>query len=83
MRWVIGGRAPMGRAASASQMGRFETEWLARPENLVALAKLSGQWIDTVHQRRPPIKLIRVRRCSEGVASSTAAMGGWEDEDRS
>ena len=23
MRWVVGGRAPMGQAASASQMGRF------------------------------------------------------------
>ena len=32
MRWVVGGGAPMGRAASASQMGRFETEWLVRPE---------------------------------------------------
>ena len=54
MRWVVGGRAITGRAASASQMGRFETEWLARPENLAALADLPGQWIDTVHQRRPP-----------------------------
>ena len=26
MRWVVGGRAPMGQAASTSQMGRFETE---------------------------------------------------------
>src|SRR6202521_1238308 len=25
-RWVVGGGAPIGRAASASQMGRFETE---------------------------------------------------------
>ena len=32
MRWVVGGKAPMDRAASASQMGRFETEWLAGPE---------------------------------------------------
>src|ERR1700680_2599423 len=32
MRWVVGG--PMDRAASASQMGRFETEWLTGPENL-------------------------------------------------
>jgi hypothetical protein len=32
MRWVVGGRAPMGQAASASQMGRFETGWLTRPE---------------------------------------------------
>src|SRR5437879_4969312 len=57
MRWVVGGGAPMGRAASANQMGRFETKWLARPENLAALADLPGGWIDAVHQRRPP-KLI-------------------------
>src|ERR1700738_4121383 len=54
MRWVVGGRAPMGQAASTSQMGRFETEWLARPENLAALADLSGLWIDAVHKWRPP-----------------------------
>jgi Transposase DDE domain group 1 len=54
MRWVVGGRAPMGLAASASQMGRFETEWLTRPENLATLADLPGQWIDTVHRRRRP-----------------------------
>jgi hypothetical protein len=54
MRWVVGGRAPMGQAASASQMGRFETEWLAQPENLAALTDLPGRWIDKVHTRRPP-----------------------------
>src|SRR5947209_8654095 len=54
MRWVVGGRAPMGQAASASQMDRFETDWLTRPENFATLADLSGQWIDTVHRRRPP-----------------------------
>src|SRR3954463_12743576 len=54
MRWVVGDRAITGSAASASQMGRFETEWLARPENLAALADLAGHWIDTVHRRRRP-----------------------------
>ena len=54
MRWVVGDRAITGCAASASQMGRFETEWLARPENLTALADLPGRWIDKVHTRRPP-----------------------------
>src|SRR6202049_3754826 len=58
MRWVVGDRAVTGRAASASQMGRFETEWLARPENLAALADLPGQWIDAVHQRRPPNMIV-------------------------
>ncbi len=54
MRWIVGGGAPMGRAASASQMGRFETEWLARRGNFAALADLPGHWIDAVHQRRRP-----------------------------
>src|SRR5712671_4467289 len=42
IRWVVGGAAPMGRAASASQMGRFETEWLVRSDNVAALADLPG-----------------------------------------
>jgi hypothetical protein len=54
MRWVVGDRAIAGTAASASQMGRFETKWLSRPENLAALGDLPGQWIDAVHQRRQP-----------------------------
>jgi hypothetical protein len=58
MRWVVGDRAITGYAASASQMGRFETKWLCRPENLAALADLLGQWIDKVHQRRPPKMIV-------------------------
>jgi Transposase DDE domain group 1 len=54
MRWIVGGKATKGVAASPSQMGRFETQWLAATGNLSALADLSGQWIDTVHERRPP-----------------------------
>src|ERR1700675_2671919 len=54
MRWVVGDRAITGYAASASQMGRFETKWLCRSENLAALADLPGQWIDKVPQRRSP-----------------------------
>jgi hypothetical protein len=58
MRWVVGDRAITGYAASASQMGRFETTWLCRRENLAALADLPGQWIDKVHQRRPPKMIV-------------------------
>ena len=58
MRWVVGDRAMTGCAASASQMGRFETKWLSRPENLAALADLPGRWIDKVHQRRPPKTIV-------------------------
>src|SRR5271163_2837007 len=54
MRWIVGGKAAQGCAASPSQMGRFEAKWLATDKNLSALADLSGQWIDLVHGRRPP-----------------------------
>jgi Transposase DDE domain group 1 len=58
IRWVVGDRAISGSAASASQMGRFETRWLSRPENLTALADLPGQWIDKVRRRRGPKTVI-------------------------
>ena len=54
MRWIVGGKAAQRSAASPSQMGRFETQWLAAPKNFAALAHLSGQWIDLMHGRRPP-----------------------------
>jgi hypothetical protein len=54
MRWIVGGRAVTKQAASASQMGRFETAFLASDANLVTLADLSRRWIDRVHGRRPP-----------------------------
>ncbi len=53
MRWIVGGKAASGRAASASQMGRFETKWLTAEKNLSALSNLSGQWINRVQAHRP------------------------------
>jgi hypothetical protein len=53
MRWIVGGKAALGHAASASQMGRFETRWLTAEKNISALANLSGQWIDRVQAHRP------------------------------
>jgi hypothetical protein len=75
MRWVVGDGAIAGFAASASQMGRFETKWLCRPENLAALADLPGQWIDKVQQRRPPkiIVLDWIRARARLTASRKAA----------
>jgi hypothetical protein len=58
MRWVVGDRAVTLSAASASQMGGLETQWLSRPENLAALADLPGQWIDRVHQRGPSKRIV-------------------------
>lgn len=39
MRWIVGGKAVERKAASTSQMGRFETEWPASDENLAALTE--------------------------------------------
>lgn len=54
MRRVVGVRAVKHGAASASAMGRFETQMLTQPENLTALADLPGRWIDAVHDRQSP-----------------------------
>ena len=58
MRWIVGGKAAKGRAASPSQMGRFETRWLAAPENLRTLADLPGRWIDAVRRCRSSEEII-------------------------
>ena len=58
MRAIVGREGLDQPAASTSQMGRFETEWLATEANLAALAALSGAWIDRVHARRPPDGII-------------------------
>lgn len=51
MRQVVGERAFNAQAASATQMGRFETGTLAMTENRTALADLNGQWIERFHDR--------------------------------
>jgi hypothetical protein len=45
-------------AASATQMGRFETAWLPDGPNLAALGDLAGAWIDRVHARRPQTTIV-------------------------
>src|ERR1700675_1245590 len=81
MRWVVGGGAPMGRAASASQMGRFETAWPGQPGDFAALADLPGQWIDTTHQRRPPKTIVLDMDSSEsptyGAQEGSAYKGNF------
>jgi hypothetical protein len=75
MRWVVGGRAPVGQAASASQMGRFETEGLTRPENFSTLADLPSQWIDkrTSGARRGSSCSTWIRARARPMASRKAA----------
>jgi Transposase DDE domain group 1 len=58
MRAVVGRTGLDRQAASTSQMGRFETGWLASEANLTALADLCGAWIDRVHARRPQTTIV-------------------------
>src|SRR3954454_1432747 len=58
MRAIVGREGLERPGASRSEVGRFETGWLATEANLDALAKLSGAWIDRVHGRRPPDGII-------------------------
>jgi hypothetical protein len=75
--WVVGGKAAHGRAASPSQMGRFETQWLATDKNLSALADLSGQWIELVHARRPPRGTVLDMDSSESPTHGEQEMSVW------
>jgi hypothetical protein len=58
VRTVVGGRAKDRRAASTSEMARFETETLGTKEKLKRLMDLSGRWIDQTHHHRKLTKLI-------------------------
>ncbi len=68
MRAIVDRKGLDRHAASTSQMGRFETEWLATRENLAALTNLSGIWIDRVHDRKKPKIIILDMDSSESPA---------------
>ena len=77
MRWIVGGKAASDAAASPSQMGRFETRWLTAKKNLSALADLSGQWIDSVHGRRPPKGVVLDMDSSVSPTHGEQEMSVW------
>jgi hypothetical protein len=54
MRWIVGGKAAQGCAASPSQIGRFEIQWLAAPKSLslLPICPASGLTLCTVAARR-------------------------------
>ena len=76
-RWVVGGKAASGAAASPSQMGRFETRSLTAERNLAALADLSGQWIDRVHGHRPPRGIVLDMDSSLSPTRGEQEMSVW------
>jgi hypothetical protein len=77
MRHVVGGRAVKRGAASASAMGRFETEMLTRPENLSVLADLPGRWIDAAHDRQPPKSITLDMDSSESPVHGDQEGAAW------
>ena len=68
MRTIVDSRGLMRNAASTSEMGRFETEWLTSAVNFATLVDLPGVWIDRVHAYRPPKLIILDMDSSESPA---------------
>ena len=58
-------------------MGRFETGWLASDANLAALTDLSGTWIDRVHARKPPERIILDMDSSESPTHGDQEGSAW------
>ena len=77
MRAIVGREGMDRLAASTSEMGRFETEWLATKTNLAALTELSGSWIDRVHARRPPDGVILDMDSSESPTFGQQEGSAW------
>src|SRR5215212_6523356 len=77
MRAIVGREGMDRLAASTSEMGRFETEWLATETNLAALTELSGSWIDRVHARRPPDGVILDMDSSESPTFGQQEGSAW------
>ena len=76
MRAIVDRRGLDRHAASASEMGRFETEWLTSEGNLAALVDLPGAWVDRVHACRPPAT--RTGRSTTAISAARAlTYGQW------
>jgi hypothetical protein len=77
MRAIVGREGLDRAAASSSQMGRFETEWLATNANLAALTDLSGSWIDRIHDHKPPPTIVLDMDSSESPTHGQQEGSVW------
>ena len=74
MRTIVERKGLDGLAASSSQIGRFETAWLASENNLAALTALSGVWIDRARSGSKTIVL--------DIDSSVSPTHGAQEDSR-
>ena len=58
MRVVVGWRGSERKAASTSEMGRFETETLTEEKNLKGLARMNSQWVEGAMVHTPHRRVI-------------------------
>jgi hypothetical protein len=77
MRAIVGREGLDRLAACSSQMGRFETEWLATDANLATLMYLHGAWIDQVHERRAPGGIVLDMDSSESPTHGQQEGSAW------
>jgi hypothetical protein len=52
LRYLLGNKAANDVAASSSEVGRFETQYLTQSDNLNALKRISQGWINKANQNR-------------------------------
>ena len=77
MRAIVSREGLDRAAASSSQMGRFETEWLATDANLGTLADLLGAWVDRVHESKLPDSIILDMDSSESPTHGEQEGSVW------
>ena len=58
MRVVVGWQGSERKAASTSEMGRFETETLTEEKNLKGLARMNSQWVEGAMVHTPQRRVI-------------------------
>ena len=58
MRVVVGSQGSERKAASTSEMGRFETETLSEEKNLKGLARMNSQWVEGAMVHTPHRRVI-------------------------
>jgi hypothetical protein len=77
LRYLLGGKAESDAAASSSEIGRFETQYLTQSENLEVLKNINRQWIDKTNQHRS--KKMRLKEIILDIDSSESEVYGDQE----